>query len=101
MRPMFPSLRRSSKGSPRFRYSEAIFTTNERLDSTSSFSAPTFSLLLRQAASFCSSSRVNSGNSPMSDKYLETELLRSCGLYSMPQDLVQVARPAGDGVGNG
>src|SRR5262249_44323411 len=80
---MFPSFRRSSNGRPRLRYSEAIFTTKDRFDSTSSLKAPAWSLLLKQAASLCSSSRVRMGNSPMSDKYLETELLLSCCLYSI------------------
>src|SRR4029453_14037436 len=83
MSPILPSFRRSSNGSPRLRYSDAILTTKERLDSTSSFRAPTWSLSFNPAASLCSSSRGSSGNSPMSDKYLETELLPSCCLYSI------------------
>jgi len=46
---------------------------------------------------------VRIGNSPISDKYLETELLRSCGLYSihLPSQRLPVhgtgVEPAGSG----
>src|SRR5207249_9898416 len=42
MSPMFPSFKRSSKGSPMFLYSLAILTTKLRLDLTKSWYDPSF-----------------------------------------------------------
>ena len=75
--PMLPSLSRSSKGSPRLRYSAATLATKLRFDCSSSFTASLLPLRRSRASGF-SSSFVNRGNPRISEKYFESSEFFSC-----------------------